>query len=143
MKGSRQYQLNAFRICIDTDEEDITGTAFSPLCNSPIKFFGLGELLVKIDALFDKEGYPQSFQDKRSFEEGKRIQNRYGGMPEYQMEPEMIEREKGKRATFDIVITTRRNTSWQGNLIDFKGELLKKFTGELELLEGILSYLGK
>ena len=140
---TRPFPLNAFRICIDHGKKDILGTAFSTLSNQAIPFYGLGELLVKMDAIFDKQGYPQSFQDKRSFEKEKKVQNRYNGLPRYRMKPETIREKKGEEGTIDVMVTTRKNTSWQGYLLDLEGNTIQSFSGELSLMDGIINYIEK
>ncbi|MBR3606706.1 MAG: hypothetical protein IKL51_03905 [Lachnospiraceae bacterium] len=138
---SKPFPLNAFRICIDHGKKDVLGTAFSPLTKYAIPFYGLGELLVKMDAIFDQQGYPQSFQDKRSFEKEKKLQNRYRGLPGYQMESKIIREKKGEEVTLDVMITARKNTSWQGYLLDLEGSTIQSFSGELALMDGIINYI--
>jgi len=67
MKKSNQYPRNAIRICIDYYEQGLTGRAFSPLCANEINYSGIQELLLKIDDIFDRAGYPQAFHERRTF----------------------------------------------------------------------------
>lgn len=137
---SKHYPVNAFRLCVDFVREDIGGHIFSPLQAEKITFSGLGEALVKMDELFDKFGYPQAFQDKRSFQEEKNRQNLYKGTPGREQDTDFIVKQKGKKGTFDIVVRTRQNTSWQGTLYADSGEILMEFDGEMELLSGIMKW---
>ena len=102
--SKQYYPLNAFRICVDKIEDDIQGKSYSPLCAQEITFAGIGELLVKMDELFDQVGYPQAFQDKRSFDERKEITNLYKGIPKTELTADRITGKKGKIKTFDILI---------------------------------------
>ena len=83
----KYYPLNAFRICADKIEDDVKGRVYSPMKMECISFSGMGELLVKMDELFDQVGYPQAFQDKRSFEQGRERVNLYRGIPEGELKP--------------------------------------------------------
>lgn len=130
----KYYPPNAFRICVDTMEEDIAGRIYSPLSAETIYFVSAGEMLVKMDELFDHFGYPQAFQDKRSFDSEKDSGNLYRGMPETQQTAAKIVKQSGRKKTFDMIVKSRQNTSWQGALYDMEGNLLTEFDGEVELL---------
>ena len=132
------YPLNAFRICGDRINDDVEGRVFSPLKSDVIRFSGMADLLVKMDELFDRVGYPQAFQDKRSFDSGKEQGNLYRGMPKTEHDDEKILRQAGREGTFDIIVKSRQNTSWQGALYNKEGILLKEFNGEVELLAGMI-----
>ena len=134
----KYYPLNAFRICADVIGDDVEGRVFSPLKAESIPFRGMGELLVKMDELFDKVGYPQAFQDKRSFDEGKESGNLYRGIPASQRTaPEILDK-SGRCNTFDVLVQSRKNTSWQGEVYDAKGEFLGGYDGEIALLDCII-----
>jgi len=134
----KYYPLNAFRICADVISDDVEGRVFSPLKAESISFRGMGELLVKMDELFDRVGYPQAFQDKRSFDKDKERVNLYRGIPEGELKPADIIRESGKVRTFDVVVNSRKNTSWQGCVQTDDGTVLGDFDGEIALLAIIL-----
>ncbi len=135
----KYYPLNAFRICADYIGEDVKGRVFSPLNAECISFCGMGELLVKMDELFDRVGYPQAFQDKRSFDKDRERMNLYRGIPDSEWKPADIIRESGKVCTFDVVVTSRKNTSWQGTVHTDDGTVLGDFDGEIALLATILN----
>lgn len=134
----RYYPVNMFRVCIDRYQEDISGRVCSPVSEEDIPFSGIGELLVKMDKLFDDIGYPQAFQDKRSFEEEKSMGNVYRGIPEAVRDVRGILEQKGICCTYDISVESRRNTSWQGVIYDVAGGKREKFKGEVELLEKLM-----
>lgn len=135
----RYYPLNAFRICADKIDNDVEGRIFTPLQAECIYFCGMGELLVKMDELFDCVGYPQAFQDKRSFESGKERMNLYRGIPRGIMKAEEIVSQTGMQKTFDVIVNARRNTSWQGSVYMSDGSFVKDFKGEIEMLESIIN----
>lgn len=130
----RKFPPNAFRICVDTVGVDIAGRIYSPMSSDVINFVSVGEILVKMDELFDKYGYPQAFQDKRSFDNYKEQDNLYKGLPKTIRPVEDILSKAGKAMTYDMIVKSRQNTSWQGNLYDSKGNNIKEFDGEVEIL---------
>jgi len=132
--GTTYFPPNAFRICVDLIGVDIEGRIYSPLSSDVIKFVSVGEILVKMDELFDRCGYPQAFQDKRSFDADKGRHNLYKGLPKAQQNVDGILSQKGEEITFDMIVKSRQNTSWQGALYDSEGNVLKEFNGEVELL---------
>ena len=134
------YPLNAFRICADRIDDDVEGRVFSPLNKEKICFSGMADLLVKMDELFDRVGYPQAFQDKRSFDRDKEHSNLYRGIPESELAPAVILEQTGNCKTFDVLVHSRKNTSWQGELYDEENVFLNGFDGEIELLESIVRY---
>lgn len=136
------YPINRFRVCIDSGEGDVRGRVYSPLCTEEIPFTGIGELLLKMDKLFDSMGYPQAFQDKRSFENSKKTDNLYRGIPKALRDSESILEKSGEHCTYDIAVESRRYTSWQGMIYDTKGCEQGSFHGEMELLEKLTGLAG-
>lgn len=130
----RFYFPNMFRVCIDFNQGDVRGRAYTPLCEDEIVFTGIGELLLKIDRLFDAIGYPQAFQNKRSFDGGQETGNAYKGIPKSVRDPESIWQQMGLCCTYDIAVESRRNTSWQGVIYDSDGAEQGRFNGEVELM---------
>lgn len=138
--SEKYYPLNAFRICADRIGEDVEGRVFSPLQAESIAFCGMGELLVKMDELFDRVGYPQAFQDRRTFETtGERV-NLYRGIPESEQKPIDIISQSGKVKTFDIIVNSRKNASWQGSVYMSDGTFVNDFNGEIEMMAGIINH---
>lgn len=139
-QSKRVYSVNMFRVCTDVCGEYISGSAHSPLCKEEIAFTGIGELLLKMDKLFDSIGYPQAFQNKRSFEDVKSIDNAYRGIPKPVRKDEDIFGKHGKLCTYDVEVTSRRNTSWQGIIYDTDGVEKARFDGEVKLLEKLAEF---
>ena len=91
---------------------------------------------------FDKYGYPQAFVNGRSFDEGGLEGNRYRGMPESVRMDEEILAYRGKYATCDIVVESRRNATWQGIVGDSYGNVLDKFECVLDIMKILEVHLG-
>ena len=139
MERKENYPMNGFRLCVDQVTEDISGTFFSPLLEKPVSYQGCNQLLLQMDALFDEKGYPQAFQEKRSFASEKKKIASYHGIPKRKGNSKEIYSQKGKIATMDIVVSTRRNTSWQGCI--FKPgnwEKIHDFHGEMQFLQLVM-----
>lgn len=138
------YPLNMFRLCVDDDKnkKNIGGRAISPLTEEIILFSDLTELLLEMDKLFDKVGYPQAFQIKRSFLERSKTQNSYRGIPEAKQGQHKILEARGKIGTYDVLVTSRRNTTWQGEIYDIDKNQVGSFVGDVDLL-GILTEIMK
>lgn len=134
----RCFCANMFRVCVDSYREDIGGRAYSPLCEEEISFSGIGELLLKMDRLFDQIGYPQAFQHKRSFDGEKGHTNAYRGIPQIVKDTDSILLQIGQHSTYDIAVESRRNTSWQGIIYDLNGVKQGKFDGEVEMLAKLI-----
>lgn len=133
----RYYPPNAFRMCIDNAEIDLEGRIYSPLSEDVISFRGIGEALLKMDSLFDQAGYPQAFQEKRSFEEKKHPEGGYGGIPRTGAAAQRITESRGVLFTLDVLVDSRRNTTWQGSVTSPDSSVKLGFSGEMELLKAL------
>lgn len=138
MENRQYFPLNGVRICINEKKPAILGQAFSPLSETAIDFSDIGQLMISLDALFDKAGYPQSFQDKRSFGESEGG-NRYKGRPAPKTSGDVILSKSGLVATFDLIIDSRRDSSWQGTVYQSDGTPLGSFVGDMDLLKLIFA----
>ena len=134
-KNNRYYPLNMFRVCVNGSGSQWRGTAISPLSGRDIMFSDITELIVAMDKLFDEKGYPQSFQCKRSFLKGQEESNFYQGIPNAERTAEEILSRRGETGTCDIMVRSRRNTSWQGEVYNAEGEEIGSFDGDVELLD--------
>ena len=125
---------NGFRICVDTEEQDMAGRIYSLLVPEVITYSGWNELFLKMDAVFDQVGYPQAFQEKRSFTGGTKAAS-YQGSPKLLQPYEAVTHERGLLWTVDVVVISRRDTSWQGIVYDLDRQELGQFDGELGLMK--------
>ena len=130
----QDYPANGFRICVDTEEQDMAGRIYSLLVPEVITYSGWNELFLKMDAVFDQVGYPQAFQEKRSFTGGTKAAS-YQGSPKLLQPYEAVTHERGLLWTVDVVVISRRDTSWQGIVYDLDRQELGQFDGELGLMK--------
>lgn len=139
----RKYPPNCFRVCIDDAEVDIKGRFYSPLLEGESRFVEFRQVILQMDALFDRTGYPQSFQEKRSFRAGSVPGAAYSGIPETETTYEELQPYEGRLATLDVAVISRRNASWQGAVFSREGEKIGEYDGEWGLIDMIQKYLQK
>ena len=132
----RIYPVNSLRVCVDGDAaEEFRGKFYSKMNPEPISFRDFGELIVLADKLFDKRGYPQTFQEKRSFRSTASGAGHYAA-PEIFLGDEEILAQQGECWTFDILVQSRRRAGWQGVLLGADG-IMREYQSEMELLKEI------
>ncbi|MCR5641195.1 MAG: hypothetical protein K6G04_07585 [Lachnospiraceae bacterium] len=134
MKNVNRYPVNGFRLCVDDTGEKLCGWVHTPLQKEAIAFHGLEEVLLKMDEVFDRVGYPQAFQERRSFVKSEES-NLYHGIPKACIEDEQMLGFRGKVDTIDVVVTSRRNSSWQGEMYDADGAHMGSFDGDMDWME--------
>ncbi len=135
-KSDRTYPANSLRICIDSDAaQDFWGKFYSTMNREPVSFRDFGEMIVLADKLFDKRGYPQTFQEKRSFR-GTAPGTGHYAAPEIFLSDEEILAQQGARRTFDILVQSRRRAGWQGVLLGEDG-IMREYQSEMDLLKEI------
>lgn len=126
------FPLNGLRVCVDQlDTYDISGRVYSKMAGELI-FSSFSEFLLKTDRLMDEKKFPQSFQQKRSFEENTSVPVVSTGNG---MSDEEILEQKGTKFTFDLVIQSRKRTTWQGFLRTDSGKAARSFESVLEMTE--------
>ena len=136
MSSAAVFPMNMVRLCIDRYENDLCGRAYNKMLLVQLSFVEYSGMLLKMDDLFDMVGYPQAFQARRTFRGSKKLCGSIH-MPERMMEDEKMDRQRGSRRTFDIIVQSRRQSSWQGLLMDPDRTSVRRFRSEMELLECI------
>lgn len=131
-RNDRHYPVSAIRICIDTYDGDIRGRIYSKMYGEALPFENCGEMFLRADRLFDACGYPQSFQEKRGFQEA-RGRGNYA-RPKIRLEDAQIRSQRGKVGTVDVLVRSRRRAGWQGSVLSEDGGVSADFESELELL---------
>ena len=131
------FNLNnsSLRICVDR----VTGCAvggrvFGRRLTAPILFDDLSSLALRLDWVFDQQNFPQAFQRSRTFlRESGWEENIVGDLSDG-MSEEQVNAQYGEIATFEILMVSRRNSSWQGMVDWLDGRERQTFFGYLELL---------
>lgn len=137
------HDNSALRICVDSvSNYAASGRAFSRRLVEPIEFADLSSLFLRLEQLFDRQNFPQAFQRTRVivhdtlWQDDAAADDVSGGMSE-----EMVSAQRGKIATFDIRVTSRRNATWQGSVDWLDGSARQEFSGTLELLRLVVAKL--
>lgn len=135
--NSRPYQLNAFRVCVNSIGEPMQGEIHTPLQQETIPFHGVEDILLKMDTVFNRVGYPQAFQERRSFVK-QADTNHYHGIPEAHLDSATMRSFLGDVRTVDVVVDSRRDSSWQGSVFLADGDYCGSFDGDIALMELLL-----
>ena len=131
-----------YQLCLDTIRgDDISGSLYCGICPQGVPFSGIAEVLLTIDEIMDKIGFPQSTVDKRSFKKKDQPRNIVPPLANITTQGEMrrfdTTVQKGEKATFILKVKFRRNANWQGTVEWLEGKEEYSFNSELELLEFI------
>lgn len=141
-RTEQNYPLNAFRLCIDEYGDDIQGRIYSRMSEVPLVFNNFSEMLLKADTLFDEKGYPQAFQEKRSFQKPDVQQGRYA-VPKPVLEAEKVLGQSGSFYTLDVLVQSRRRAGWQGRILCRDKSAMPEYRSEMELMTCILNELNE
>ena len=113
-------------ICVDSYDKSVPeGRFYNLCCPEGVYFYGVIDLIKKMETMLDENNIVQSFSAVRSFS-GKSATNvsvPSGGIIH-----------KGKVATFATKVLFRQNTSWQGSISWIEGRSEEPFRSVLELL---------
>ena len=136
MSSAAVFPVNMIRLCIDEDGDGLRGRAYNKMLLAPLLFVEYSEMLLRMDDLFETVGYPQAFHARRTFCGPGKLRGSIC-MPERMMEDREMNKQRGSRHTFDIIVQSRRQSSWQGLLMGPDRTSVKKFRSEMDLLECI------
>lgn len=137
----KSMPYNMIHLCIDRyDGYQISGRAYTPTLDYYIDFADLNELFLKLDHVFDKNGNPVASQSMRSFQKPEKA-GKYQASPKVVKDYMELLGESGKELNVDIVVKSRRKSSWQGIL--FYQEEGVAFDTILELIHKILELFAK
>lgn len=112
-----------------------SGIQYGEFVNSyidiPIPFAGLGDLVLKMDHLYDILDFPQTMPDPRSYNRmASYIKKFFDNVPE-----DRIRRKPEKIMTFLIRIQFHQNGSWQGSVsLASEGGKTKNYTSALQCM---------
>lgn len=132
---------NLMNICVDRKNgKDIVGRIYFGAEEAPVYFSSAGYMILEIDRICDRIGYPQRSVVSRSFTEmgtEDRVKEEVIGMKK----SEKILSSKGGEATFVLHVKYRQNATWQGTVTWAEENIKRDFRSALELLKLIDSAL--
>ncbi|WP_294550780.1 hypothetical protein [uncultured Pseudoflavonifractor sp.] len=135
MSFSNLNSPSAFlRVCVDqSDGGRISGKVYSQRLTRPMVFSDIGNLILRLDEVLEKQNFPQAFQRSRTFlERESRVPA--AGDPEEGIPLSEVEGASGALATFTLCVISRRNASWQGWVDWMDGSPRQQFASALELI---------
>lgn len=142
LNGRKNFPPNMIRLCIDEYYNDMKGRIYSRIQCESIEFNDCCEMLLQVDEMFDKHGYPQAFCESRSFKE-KENKCCYSQRGILQQDEEKIVEQHGKLCTLDILVQSRRKVSWQGMIWHIDESKKYEFYSEMEFLRKINEIIRK
>lgn len=127
---------NSFlRVCVDRlSHHTAAGRVFSRRLVEPMEFEDMSSLFLRLEQLFDRQNFPQAFQRTRAIVRDTLWQDTAAADPAGGMSGETVNAQRGALATFEILILSRRNATWQGRVDWLDGSEAQEFSGSLELL---------
>ena len=133
------YQAAALRVCLD--DRSFVGRIEGQRVREPIYFSDINDFMVQVDTLLDVQKFPRAFQKIRSFTEKEQpdvpavlSENQLREVGEEDLQP-------GKYATFNLLIRTRQNASWQGQVDWLDGQPPLQFESTLEFVKQLCKRL--
>ena len=127
------YQTAALRICVDGD--GFTGRIVGQRVYSPIHFSDINDFVTQVDALLDAQNFPRAFQQIRTFTDKEQPEVPAALSPEQLSRADDVAGQTGRRATFQLLIRSRQNASWQGCIDWLDGSEKKDFGSTLEFMK--------
>jgi len=139
MPMSAFNHMNSYlRFCINhARDQEVGGKIFSQRFLHPVEFTDLGDLVLFLEEVFDFQNYPQAFQSTRTIVESKTDLSLAAKEPGDGMTPPVIHAARGSVATFDVLVTSRRSSSWQGSVDWLDGSERQEFSSYLGLMHMI------
>ena len=110
---------NGVVLCIDgIDQRGCRGSFCHAYDPDPVPFGSLGEMLFRLEALFDALNFPRRGNSDRNFVD--HTENTAGTWPEKVKEKVMTDQEllskRGDQETFIVRVQHRQNNTWQGRI---------------------------
>ena len=126
---------SSLRFCVDSARDHCYGgRVFSQRLTEPVEFSDIGMLALRLEELFDQQNYPQAFQRSRVFLRSGSEMNIAAADVDSGMSRESVKQASGAVATFEVVVISRRSSSWQGTVDWLDGAEPVEFASDLELL---------
>ena len=131
--------MNSYlRFCINrVKDQQISGKLFSQRFIRPVEFSDMGSLSLFLEEVFDHQNFPQAFQSTRTFVESEMDMSNVAEEPGRGMSPAIVRAARGAVATFDVLVVSRRSSSWQGSVDWMDGSERQEFESFLELMQMI------
>ena len=133
------YQAAALRVCLD--DRNFGGRIEGQRVREPIYFSDINDFMVQVDTLLDVQKFPRAFQKIRSFTEKEQPDVPAVLSKNQLREVGEEDLQAGKYATFNLLIRTRQNASWQGQVDWLDGQPPLQFESTLEFVKQLCKRL--
>lgn len=134
------FSPSTLRICIDKRADaEIEGRIYCKMSREPLYFSSIADMLLKADRFFDQKGYPQSFVQKRAFDD-EVTSSGFCGTPKVYYTDEQMRKFKGEMATIEVIVSSRQHATWQGTIRTEDGLVISDYEGEIELIKFIQKF---
>lgn len=135
LQGIHAAAPNLCCVCVDRVEKDeCRGRLFHYYAGEALPFLNQYELVMAIDALCDKLGYPQAAEQPRSFGRNSLPATRKEEVTRLKSKEDIAE-QKGMMATFLVHVMHRQNATWQGTVVWAEKNQKASFRSALELVK--------
>lgn len=135
------YNNPPLRVCIDRMEHNTAaGRVFSSRLTAPLVFHDLSSLALQMDMVFDRQNSPQAFQRPRTIFRGDEWPDLAAAEPSGGMSEETVRAQRGELATLEVLVISRRNSTWQGMIDWLDGQERQEFFSHLDLMRRIISH---
>ncbi len=111
-------------ICVDSYEEGVLKGRFYDDAYECVSFNSLSQFLLSMAQVLDDKHQPQSYTETRVFTQ----------RPAAELGEEDNGLRRGEKATFELCVMFRQNTSWQGSLRWREKGVEQSFRSVLELI---------
>ena len=137
------FAPNLVNICIDKKKDnDFCGVIWQPYDIIPQSFYGVKDMLLQAEVLYNRWNYPQESVNSRTFQRNRSAsspKNTRKGKP--LMNIQKLQEERGKKGTFIVHVQYRQNATWQGQVLWAEKNRREYFRSALELIKLIDSAL--
>ena len=132
------HMNSTLRICVDdASQQTLRGRVFSQRFLHPLKFSDMGSLCLYLEDVFDTQKFPQAFQQARTIVPCSNDMSIVAPEPGDGMTPAVVRAARGAVATFEILVISRRSSTWQGSVDWLDGSDRQEFSSYLELMRMI------
>lgn len=129
------HNNSTLRICVDSiADRAISGRVLSKRLTAPYFFPDLNSFVLQMEAIFDVQNFPQAFQQTRTFLRNEKELSLAAADPSCGMSEEEINAGRGKIATIELRVISRRNSTWQGTVNFLDSSTVREFSSYLELM---------
>ncbi|MEG1576613.1 MAG: hypothetical protein RR366_07480 [Clostridium sp.] len=126
---------NLISICIDkVNCGEGMGRLYHKYSPEAILFYDTSQMLMEMEKLYDRLGYPQSTTLSRSFQKSDGEKTCRGDGAKM-AENNQVTEQAGEKATFVVHVKYRQNATWQGSVTWAEEQKTCNFRSALELLK--------